>query len=356
MRELIGVSEIAEMFGVSSSAVKNWRKRFHDFPQPVSISKSGPVFRAEQIEEWNKRRNNMSTVIVASINLKGGVAKTTTTVGLAQVLSGVFQKKVLVIDLDPQTNATTMLIGEEKWSELNNRGYTLKTLFADAVEGTADFNLDKTLQKSVGDVMEATTVDLLPSSLGLIELQDKLANIPQGKFGMRNPVTILLRGIKPILDDYDYILIDCPPNLGHMTLNGLRIVHGYIIPTIPDILSTYGISQILNKINNFSEELSYENGRRIIPLGIVATKVRAQAPLHERTLRQMREDEGKLKGGSNIPYPKVFETCFNESVQMAEAAEFRADSRTIRQKWGYGGQFDAFEQFAKEFMTACEGL
>lgn len=298
----------------------------------------------------------MSTVIIASINLKGGVAKTTTTVGLAQMLSGVFQKKVLVIDLDPQTNATTMLIGEEKWAELNKQGYTLKSLFADAVEGTADFNLDKTLQKSVGDVMEATTIDLLPSSLGLIDLQDKLTLTPKGEFGMRNPVTILLRGIKPLLENYDYILVDCPPNLGYMTLNGLRIIHGYIIPTIPDILSTYGIPQIVKKVNDFSEELSCESGKRIFPLGIVATKVRERAPIHQRTLLQMRGNEGKLMGNMKIPYPKVFATHFDESAKMAEAAEFQTSCRTLRQKWGYSGQFEAFEEFAKEFMTACEGL
>lgn len=356
MKDLIGIAEIAERFGVSSSAVENWRKRFPDFPPPISFSTSGPVFRAEHIEEWSKRRNNMSTVIIASINLKGGVAKTTTTVGLAQVLSGVYQKKVLVIDLDPQTNATTMLIGEDKWAELDKDGYTLKSLFGDAVEGTANFDLNKTLQRSVGDVIEATSIDLLPSSLGLIDFQDKLASIPKGEFGMRNPVSVLLRGIKPILDDYDYILLDCPPNLGYMTLNGLRIAHGYIIPTIPDILSTYGIPQIVTRVNEFSEELSYENGRRIFPLGIVATKVRSQAPIHQRTLREMKERVGKLKGGMKIPYPKLFDTYFYESSQMAEAAEFQTISRTLRQKWGYQGQFDAFEKFTEEFIRTCEGL
>ena len=110
MDQLVGIAEIAKIFDVSPAAVTNWRKRFTDFPKPVAVLKSGPVFKVEQIQNWYRRKNKMATRVIASINLKGGVAKTTTTVGLAQILSGVFGKRVLVIDLDPQTNATTMLI------------------------------------------------------------------------------------------------------------------------------------------------------------------------------------------------------------------------------------------------------
>ena len=354
MDELVGISEIARMFDVSPSAVTNWRNRFDDFPKPVTILKSGPVFKAEQVIKWNRRKNNMATKVIASINLKGGVAKTTTTIGLAQVLSGIHQKKVLVIDLDPQTNATTMLIGEEKWLELDNKGFTLATLFSDAIRGDNNFDLPETLQKTVGDIKEAKTLDLLPSSLQLIDLQDKLTLMPAGQFGTRNPVTILLRGIKDILKDYDYILVDCPPNLGYITLNGLRIASGYIIPTIPDVLSTYGIPQIVTRINRFSDEISAETGDSVCPIGIVATKVRGQAPIHQRTLNQMRNSSGKEMSDPNVLYPMVFETIFHESAQIAEAAEFQDTVRTLHQKWGYSGQYDTFKDFANEFVVACE--
>ena len=354
MDELVGIAEIAKMFDVSPAAVTNWRNRFKDFPKPVTILKSGPVFKAEHIEKWNRRKNNMSTKTIASINLKGGVAKTTTTIGLAQVLSGVYGKKILVIDLDPQTNATTMLIGESKWLELDNNGYTLATLFSDAINGEETFELSKTLQKSVGDIKESNTIDLLPSSLQLIDLQDKLTLMPAGQFGTRNPVTILLRGIKDILNNYDYILIDCPPNLGYITLNGLRIADGYIIPTIPDVLSTYGIPQIVTRINKFSNEISAETGDGVVPVGIVATKVRWQAPIHQHTLDLMRNSAGKKMKNSDSLYPMVFDTYFAESAQIAEAAEFQKTDRTLRQKWGYGGQYATFEAFANEFINACE--
>ncbi len=347
MESFVGIAEIARMFDVSPAAVTNWRSRFGDFPKPVVILKSGPVFKAEQIIRWNRRKNKMSAKVIASINLKGGVAKTTTTVGLAQALSGAFQKRVLVIDLDPQTNATTMLIGEDNWYSLDQKGHTLATLFDDALKDCAVFDLQKCLQKSVGEVGEVRTVDLLPSSLRLIDLQDRLITMPSGKYQTRNPVNILRRGIKDILDNYDYVLIDCPPNLGYITLNGLRISDGYIIPTIPDVMSTYGIPQIVTRVAEFSEEIENE----IVPVGIVATKVRGQAPIHSRTMKNMQDRAGKPMGNSELLYPMVFNTFFSESAQISEAAEYQTYS-TLRQKWGYQGQYNTLAAFTEEFINA----
>ena len=181
--------------------------------------------------------------------------------------------------------------------------------------------------------------------------------MPAGPFGTRNPVTILLRGIKEILSHYDYILIDCPPNLGYITLNGLCIADGYMIPTIPDVMSTYGIPQIVTRISKFSDEISTEKVSGIMPIGIVATKVRLQAPIHRRTLNQLRNHSGKVMDGSNLVYPTTFDTEFLESASMAEAAEYLDDQKTtLRQKWGYGGQYNTFDAFAKEFMAVCEAI
>ena len=83
-------------------------------------------------------------------------------------------------------------------------------MFEDAIDDTSNFNLSKTLQKSVGKVDEVRSVDLLPSSLKLIELQDRLITMPSGRYQTRNPVNILRRGIKDVLENYDYVLIDCP--------------------------------------------------------------------------------------------------------------------------------------------------
>lgn len=340
MEELVGLYEIAKLANVSSAAANNWKNRYDDFPKPVASVKAGDFFDKDQIETWLRKRGKiMGASVISFINLKGGVAKTTTTVGTATLLAGTFGKKVLVVDLDPQTNCTTMLIGEDKWQELNQQGYTLATLFNDAIHETSNFNIEKTLQKGVSNISEVKTVDLLPSSLDMIDIQDQLAQTPRGQFFSINPTEIIKRAIKPIINNYDYVLFDCPPNMGLITLNGLRISDGYIIPTIPDVLSTYGIPQIISRVNKFSDTI----GEDIVCFGIVATKVRGQSSLHTRTM-------DVLQMGKDAP---LFNTVFYENNQMGEAAEC-ISVNTLRQKWGYQGQYARFEDFAREVMAKVE--
>lgn len=339
-QDIIGIYEIAQMAGVTPAAVVNWRSRHPDFPKPVFELKSGPVFDVNQIRKWlKKRRSNMCTVI-STINLKGGVAKTSTTVALGEMLSEAFRKHVLIIDLDPQTNATTMLIGEEKWGDLNKNGYTLATLFKDALHETNHFDLEETLQKSVSNVRDVRTLDLIPSSIDLIDVQDQLATMPSGRFYANNPTEVLRRAVRPILEEYDYVLIDCPPNLGLITLNGLRISDGYVIPTIPDVLSTYGIPQIITRINSFAKTI----GEPINPYGIIVTKYQSGSPLHVRTLKHLREDK--------VKYPKIFKTVIPQADAFGAAAEFEPVN-TLRQKYNYGGRYDLFYNLCKEITEVA---
>lgn len=342
--DLVGINEIAAMADVSRQAVANWRVRANDFPQPVSELASGPIFRRSQIRAWlkrHKRKGRPMTHVVSTINLKGGVAKTTTTVALAETFSANMGKKVLVIDLDPQTNATLMLIGEDKWFELNKKEQTLARLFKDAMDpDNRKFNLETTLQKRVSDVGAARTVDLLPSSLDLIDVQDKLASAPAGKFYAANPIDLLWRAVKGKLEDYDIVIVDCPPNLGIITLNGLRISDGYIIPTIPDHLSTYGIPQIITRISDFSEAIS----ETIEPVGIVATKYQANSTVHNNVLKQLRED---------ADLPDVMDTIIRQANAVAAAAEFQTYSRTLKQK--YGSELaNQYDDLAREIWSALE--
>src|SRR5688500_692173 len=121
------------MAGVTSQAVANWRARLGDFPPPIAILRSGPVFRREDVRRWLRNRRSPLAKVIATINLKGGVAKTTTTVAVAEILSAEFGKRVLLVDIDPQTNATATLIGDLKWKALNEQGFTLARLFQDSL-------------------------------------------------------------------------------------------------------------------------------------------------------------------------------------------------------------------------------
>lgn len=342
--ELVGLFEVAEMARVSRTVVSNWRARDPAFPSPVADLKSGPVFNAEQVQRYLKRRKKGSMAhVISTINLKGGVGKTTITMALAEILSGEFRKSVLVVDLDPQTNLTTAMIGEKAWLKLNAAGHTLATLFEDALRPAhepAEFDLDLTRQRNASSVSDVRRLDLLPGSLDLIAVQDRLGTMSSGRFHSATPTALLRRAISPIIDEYDYVLIDCPPNLGLVTLNGLRMSDGYIIPTIPDVMSTYGIDQIQRHIAEFAEDID----QTIDELGIIVSKYQANSTVHVNTVNRLRRKKG---------YPPVFSTVIPQSNAIAEAAD-SVGRGTLRQKWGYQGQFNALHDLAKEFKAAVE--
>ena len=101
------------------------------FPPPIQNLQSGPVWEREKIEAWVKSFQGEETHVLSFINLKGGVGKTTTAVAVAEMLAQEERKHVLLVDLDPQTNATVTLISEEKWAEMDNDGRTIAQLFDD---------------------------------------------------------------------------------------------------------------------------------------------------------------------------------------------------------------------------------
>lgn len=281
------------------------------------------------------------TKVVSTINLKGGVGKTQMTVALAEFLALLHDKKVLLIDLDPQTNATVSLIDENRWLEKDQKGLTLLQLFKDKLELTSKFDIRKVIIKRVSNVAGGIpNLDLLPSSLGLIAIQDRLPLIPAGRFYVTSPVTLLQETISDVLEEYDFVLIDCPPNLGIITLNGIYISDYYLIPCIPDILSTYGIPQILGRLEDFTRETKIG----ITALGIVISMYRAQSRLHDSVIQDLRIRAARKE------YPRIFETVIPMTVRTAEAADVNASVNTLKQKYGYGRVFEDYEDLTMEFL------
>jgi cellulose biosynthesis protein BcsQ len=191
------------------------------------------------------------------------------------------------------------------------------------------FDIDLALQKNVGTVEGLDDIDLLPSSLGLIDVQDRVATMPVGRYFTKSQTDILQTAVKNILGDYDVVLIDCPPNMGIITLNGLRIADGYVIPTIPDVLSTYGIPQIARRVADFARELNED----IELYGIIITKYRAASTLHVNTIHRLRAD---AEDGKN---PLLFDTLVPEGNAIAAAAKFTGRG-TLRQKYAYQGGYE----------------
>ncbi len=237
-----------------------------------------------------------------------------------------------------------MLIGEDRWKRLNNKGRTLARLFKDALNhpSSNNFDLKKTLQKQVSNVYAAKTIDLLPSSLDLIDVQDELVNTPAGKYGAITPFDILWRAVKDIVEQYDVVIVDCPPNLGKITQNGLRMSQGFIIPTIPDILSTYGIPQIIRRVRGFAEAID----KPIEPLGIIIQKYQTNSNVHRNMIKQLGQKHKKEPGN----WPPVFKTRIPQANQIAAAGEY-ADHGTLKQKWGYQGLHKRFSNLTKEILA-----
>ena len=170
--------------------------------------------------------------IIAFSNQKGGVGKTTTAINLAAYVS-VWKKKVLIVDFDPQGNATSGF-GVEK-----NR---LEQTCYDVLMGDC----------TAKDVIIPTMMDnlwIMPSNSDLAGAEVDLVNVPARE-------SVLKRALAPIKDKYDYIFIDCPPSLGLLTLNALVASDGVIIPIQSEFFALEGVTQLMYTINIVKQRLN----------------------------------------------------------------------------------------------------
>jgi chromosome partitioning protein len=349
--DLVGISEVAELARVSRQAVANWRLRYDNFPKPLQQLQSGPVWRREAIEAWVKHFKDRQTHVLSFINLKGGVGKTTTAVAVAEMLAQEHRKHVLLLDLDPQTNATVTLISEEQWAEMDSEGRTIAQLFADRLnpQDQPKFDVEAAIARRVSTINDGIArLDLLPSSIRLIDLQDRIPMVALAGNFTTNPLEIIRTALQHIIDRYDYIIIDCPPSLGTVTKNGLRISTGYVIPTIPDIVSTWGIYQIVDNVARFSSDVE----RPIPALGIIATKVQANN-LHRRVIDDLRAHRlGRFGQKGTLQQPHFFTSTIPQTVQVARGADVDADYRTFKGK--YGDAYLPLKELTEEIATLCE--
>ncbi len=285
-------------------------------------------------------------VVTSIINLKGGVGKTTLTLALAHYLAGEHGKRVLVIDLDPQTNATIALVTERRWRERDQAGQTLYQLFKDQIENTRLFSAQEAILTRVSNIGGGIPgLDLLPSSIRLHRIQDRITKIADLDTFRGGPVYALREALRDTLQQYDHVLIDCPPNLGVITLNGIAISRYFLIPVVPDILSTLGVPLVLDRMADFALRAQHE----IFGLGIVVSRFRAASRLHKQTVMSMRRDA--------IPgiHPPIFNSIITEDVGVAEAADVEETVATLRQKFGGTAPHRQFSALADEYLRYVGG-
>jgi chromosome partitioning protein len=305
--KFLSTEEVAKLLGVHINTVARWIKS-----GKLPSTRIGREYRIP-LSAIENRMNRVAggTRVIAVANQKGGVAKTTTTLNLAAGLA-MRGKKVLVIDLDPQGGSGISL-------------------------GIATDSLNKTvynvlMQEETGftDIILKTKFgfDLAPSNIDLagaeIELKQLLAS-----------EQVLKRKLEEIIDEYDYILLDCPPSLGMLTINALTAANEVFIPMAMELLALRGLDMLARTIKNIrsitNPELRY--------LGILGTK-------YDRTTLNSKEIYEGLQTSAQAAGIHLFNVYIPLTVRFAESPRYKVP--LIVEQPNHEG--------AKAYMTVVEEI
>ena len=222
--------------------------------------------------------------IIAIANQKGGVGKTTTSVNLAASL-GVLEKKVLLIDADPQANATSGL------------GIDVEAV----AQGTYQLLEHTAKAKDVIISTSSPNLDIIPAHIDLVAIEIELVD-------KENREYMLKQALDGLADDYDYILIDCAPSLGLLTLNALTVAHSVLIPIQCEYFALEGLGKLLNTVKSVQKihnpDLDIE--------GLLLTMYDSRLRLSNQVVEEVKKHFDEM----------VFKTIIQRNVRLSEAPSY----------------------------------
>lgn len=256
---------------------------------------------------------NIMAKIISIVNQKGGVGKTTTAVNLGAFLAKL-GKSVLLIDFDPQGNASSGL-----GIELKNRE-----------NGVYEILIGKKLFKEIIQSSSFPNYHIAPSNESLAGAVVELVNLEQREF-------YLTKALLEIKNNYDYIIIDCPPSLCLLTINALMATDKILIPVQAEYYALEGLGQLLNTINLVQKNLKPE----LEILGAVVTMFDKRNKLSEAVLQELYQ---------YFPH-KIFRSVIPRTVKLAEAPSF---GQTILQFDPISKGARAYEKLAIEILEQIE--
>jgi chromosome partitioning protein len=244
--------------------------------------------------------------IISIANQKGGVGKTTTAINLSSLLAAA-EKRTLLVDIDPQANSSSGL-------SVTNQQISVYDVLADRVR--------------ISDAIISTFMpflDLLPSNINLVGAEIELVDVEGREAKLKN-------ALKDIGNNYDFILIDCPPSLGLLTLNALTASDSVLIPVQCEYFALEGLGQLLNTINivkkHFNPELAIE--------GVLLTMFDSRLRLSHQVAEEVRKYFGY----------KVYNTVIHRNVRISEAPSYGKPIIL----------YDAISSGAKNYMSLAAEL